>query len=693
MAEVLLSPGVLARENDNSFLTAQPIQAGAAILGPTVKGPVGIPTIVTTYSDYKNVFGAVVESGSDEYTYFTSVAAYNYFQQGGDSLLVTRVVSGSYSEATSSIANADSSVAGTYATGSILESLIPGGTGGIEYGVKFDTTAGATHIFVSSSTPTPDYPGINTYSFTGGMSGLVTEINTSASAYYSASLDGSTVHVTSSISTGNGTTLQSGSFIALLGGAGVQFGTLSGGTAGTSATALEIETLSEGVIQNSAGTEGAAGQLSNGTRENIRWEVVNSDTTAGTFNILVRRGDDITNSKTVLETWTNLSMDPNSSNYVSRVIGDQKQEVTSDAGTYYVKTTGTYANASRYIRIKSVSSKTLNYFDNAGTAKSEYTSSIPVAASGAMGGATGTAFATVAGNFNENIGTDTQGLVGANYDDSISLLANKDEYNYNLIVAPGLTKEDHSSQITSIVDNSQQRGDAIAVVDMVNYNDTITGVTGQAAGIDSSYAATYWPWVQTIDPDLGDQVWVPASAMIPGVYAFNDNSSEAWFAPAGLNRGGLSTVIRAERKLTNGNRDTLYQGNVNPIATFPNTGVVVFGQKTLQKRASALDRVNVRRLLITLKSYISQVADNLVFEQNTIATRNNFLAQVNPYLESVQQRQGLYAFKVVMDDSNNTPDVIDRNQMVGQIYIQPTRTAEFIYLDFNILPTGATFPS
>ena len=120
--------------------------------------------------------------------------------------------------------------------------------------------------------------------------------------------------------------------------------------------------------------------------------------------------------------------------------------------------------------------------------------------------------------------------------------------------------------------------------------------------------------------------------------------------------------------------------------------MVVFGQKTLQKRASALDRVNVRRLLIELKSYISQVGDNLVFEQNTIATRNNFLAQVNPYLESVQQRQGLYAFKVVMDESNNTADVIDRNELIGQIYIQPTRTAEYVILDFNVLPTGATFP-
>jgi phage tail sheath protein FI len=195
------------------------------------------------------------------------------------------------------------------------------------------------------------------------------------------------------------------------------------------------------------------------------------------------------------------------------------------------------------------------------------------------------------------------------------------------------------------------------------------------------------------DPDSGQRVWVPASTLIPGVYANNDRTAEAWFAPAGINRGGLGQVLQAERKLTQANRDTLYTGKVNPIATFPGRGVVVFGQKTLQNQASALDRVNVRRLLIALKSYIGQTAQTLVFEQNTAATRNNFLASVNPYLESVVQRQGLYAFKVVMDESNNTPDVVDRNQMVGAIYLQPTKTAEFIILDFNVLPTGATFPS
>ena len=277
----------------------------------------------------------------------------------------------------------------------------------------------------------------------------------------------------------------------------------------------------------------------------------------------------------------------------------------------------------------------------------------------------------------------------------VNLLANKDDYRFNILITPGLIDgfANHTSTVSTIISNTQQRGDNIFVLDPVGYASSYTSVVGQAASRDTSYVAEYWPWCQILDPGTGKNVWVPASTMIIGVYAYNDSVAEPWFAPAGINRGGLTMVRQAERKVPQTDRDTLYVGKVNPIATFPGQGVVVFGQKTLQTKASALDRVNVRRLLITLKSYISQVASSLVFEQNTLATRNTFLSQVNPYLESVQQRQGLYAFKVVMDDSNNTADVIDRNQLVGAIYIQPTKTAEFIYLDFNILPTGATFPA
>ena len=695
MAEVLLSPGVLARENDSSQISSQPIQAGCAVVGPTVKGPVNIPTIVTSYSDYQNRFGAVVESGSAEYTYFTSVSAYNYFQQGGDSLLVTRVVSGSYTGATSSkIENSDAAVLGGKANAS-FDYLVPGSN----FGLRINTPT-SNPMFISSSINF-GLPGADLYYYAGQKAGLLASVNSvigsSGTQEITINDDGGTaLSITASVAgvSFNGLTIKSGSYNVLLQGNGITIATLSGGTASTFNNSLQLETLAVGAIQNSTSVEGSKGQLADGTRDNIRWEIISPDTASGTFSLLIRQGDDITSQKRVLETWTGLSLDPNASNYVSRVIGDQKQVVKSDGSTYYLQMEGQYANASRFVRVKSVGTPTLNYFDNAGDPKPQYTGSIPVAGDGTFGAALGVDFNGIVANFNQDINaTNTQGLQGGNYTTALNLLANKDEFQYNVLSIPGLYREDYASQISAMVNNCQFRGDAIAIIDGVAYDKTITAAKTQAAGVDSSYAATYWPWLQTIDPDLGDQVWVPASAMMPGVFAFNDASSEAWFAPAGLNRGGLSSVIRAERKLTNGNRDELYQANINPIATFPNTGVVVFGQKTLQKKASALDRVNVRRLLIALKGFISQIADNLVFEQNTIATRNNFLAQVNPYMESVQQRQGLYAFKVVMDDSNNTPDVIDRNQLIGQIYIQPTKTAEFIYLDFNVLPTGATFPA
>jgi len=246
--------------------------------------------------------------------------------------------------------------------------------------------------------------------------------------------------------------------------------------------------------------------------------------------------------------------------------------------------------------------------------------------------------------------------------------------------------------LTEAVNMVEDRSDCFLVMDPVEYASALTQATTKAEGRDSNYVAEYWPWVKIPDNDLGRNVWVPASTLIPSVYAFNDRVAAPWFAPAGLNRGGIDIAVQTERKLTHANRDTLYESNVNPIATFPNAGVTVFGQKTLQKKASALDRVNVRRLLIAAKKFIASTTKFLVFENNTAATRNRFLSIVNPYFENVQQRQGLYAFKVVMDETNNTPDVIDRNQMIGQIFLQPAKAAEFIIIDFNILPTGAAFP-
>jgi hypothetical protein len=179
---------------------------------------------------------------------------------------------------------------------------------------------------------------------------------------------------------------------------------------------------------------------------------------------------------------------------------------------------------------------------------------------------------------------------------------------------------------------------------------------------------------------------------VPGVLSFNDKVSAPWYAPAGLTRGGLTSVSDTYINLSQANRDTLYSARINPIANFPNEGIVVWGQKTLQARPSALDRVSVRRLLIDVKKFIASSTKYLVFEQNTDQTRNRFLSIANPYMEQVRAKQGLYAFRVIMDQTNNTPDVIDQNILYGQLFLQPTRTAEFIILDFNIQATGAAFP-
>jgi len=589
MAETLLSPGVLTRENDQSQVTSGPIAVGAAIIGPTVKGPVEIPTIVTSYSDYKNKFGASFVSGGVTLEYLTSISAYNYFQQGGETLLVTRVVSSSNS-------------AYTPATSSQITNI--GGTGA--------------------------------------------------------------------------------SFV--------------------------LETLSEGVIMNNATQSAVAasgktlpgGALTSGSVDNIRWTVTNVNTGSGTFNLIIRQGNDTSNQQLVVETWLNLSLDPNSPNYIEYVIGNQVKNIITDGdGRLNIQVTGSYINQSRYVRISNVPAPTPNYLLNNGTFNAAYTASLPVVGSGSEGGAFGGATGPLFGNgsgastglkmFTQIDTINIQGLSGSDYSNAISVLSNPDEYDYELITLPGVNYQNASGILSTLMANSENRGDTMAIVDMVNYGTAISTVITAANSYDSSYGATYWPWVQVLSQETGKLVFVPASTVMGGVYAYNDKVAETWFAPAGFNRGGLSGVIQAERKLSPSDRDSLYINKINPIATFPGQGVVAFGQKTLQTKASALDRVNVRRLLITLKRFIGNIADNLVFEQNTTTTRNKFLNQVNPYLENVQQKQGLYTYKVVMDESNNTAETIDRNQLVGAIYLQPTKTAEFIILDFNITPTGVEF--
>jgi len=566
--------------------------------------------------------------------------------------------------------------------------------------------------------------------------------------------------------------------------------------------------------------------LSDGTNTNKQYKIEISDvklsgtvsgTDWGTFTLSVRDYNDTTKRPKYLETFTNLSLDPDSSNFIARRIGDRYNYISYSGKIIEF---GTYSNVSKNIRIEMTTgdypitavpygfnpydapvagdldnvATTMKYsraslygtqlgkypsgvvFDAIPSTDAELVALYPTASAGVetyndnvqyfapvpsgatngnnvgfalddviVGSGTGSILAAslsgsipstpsasestyvklrkfvlgFQGGFDGqsptipiNVGSsiipgNTQGLDcttissagSVAYKQCIGALGNADEFDINLIALPGIFNQHHSYVTTLTIDMCEARGDCFYIMDNVTFPSSnqsvglIDAAVSNVATIDSNYVGTYYPWVKILDTNTNKIVSVPPSVVLPAVYAANDKASAEWFAPAGLNRGGIPQAVQTLDRLTHAERDTLYEGRVNPIAAFPGQGICVWGQKTLQVESSALDRINVRRLLINLKKYIASTSKYLVFEQNVAATRNRFLSIVNPYLENVQQRSGLFAFQVKMDDTNNTPDIVDRNILYGQIYLQPTKTAEFIVLDFNLLPTGAVFPS
>ena len=599
MAEKIVSPGVFTNEIDQSFLPAAIAEIGACIVGPTVKGPALVPTVVTSYSDFQSKFGDVFKSGSNSYQFLTSHTAEQYLKNS-DTLTVVRILDGTFGPATTNIT--------------------------------------------------------------------------------------------------------------------------TGSDSNNSGVAFTLTTHADGTIMNNSGSGVMTGSneiLLSGSRHNIRYEVSGINNKKGTFTLSIRRGDDTIKRKQVLESYNGINLDPNSTNYIGKAIGDQVQTVRVDENEKpFLQLSGSFPNKSKFVRVSGILD-TVDYLDENGNVRvAAASSSLPMSGSGSAnggfsGGADGLSGFDALGNqngtlgstavtFYEEIGEQTQGYTpvtltdtngGSSYAEALDLISNQDEYDINLILVPGIISKEHTVIANKVIDVCEQRGDCFTILDPVVYGKNVADATSEADSKDSNYAAVYWPWIKIPDTQVaGAQRWVPPSTVLGGIYAFNDSVAHPWFAPAGLNRGGIDVAIQAERKLTQADRDTLYDANVNPIATFPGQGVTVFGQKTLQKKSSALDRVNVRRLLIALKKFIASSSRFLVFEQNTSATRRRFLGIVNPYMEQVQSNSGLNAFRVVMDETNNTPDTIDRNQLVGQIFVQPTRTAEFIVLDFTVQPTGASFP-
>jgi len=280
--------------------------------------------------------------------------------------------------------------------------------------------------------------------------------------------------------------------------------------------------------------------------------------------------------------------------------------------------------------------------------------------------------------------------------------ANPEAVNINVFVTPGIDYVNNSNLVENAIDIIEySRADSLYVCTTPDYNMYVPSTGNQLdfiypqeavdnlanSGIDSNYTATYYPWVLMRDTVNNTQIYLPATAEVTRNLALTDNIAFPWFAAAGYTRG-IVNAVKARVKLTQENRDTLYQGRLNPIATFSDVGTVIWGNKTLQIRQSALDRINVRRLLLQARKLISAVSVRLLFEQNDAKVRQDFLDSVNPILDSIRRDRGLYDFRVTV--SSDAAD-LDRNQMTGKIYIKPTKSLEFIDITFYITPTGASF--
>ena len=818
MAERIVSPGVFTRERDLSFLPVGVGEIGAAIIGPTRKGPAFVPTVVTSFADFEEIFGTYTTD------YYTPYAVREYLRSAGSVTIVKVGYLGGYIASSVNLVVAGNGgnpnlVAATFAPTALNGS----GVGSVSASLAGDVDAASFTLSLAGANATASVSGLAI----GAGAGTGTLFSDVIGAEANQSVIGSTAapqyiykdfksSISASLATDAITAASAVSIEVQSNGLDFQ----SGGGDSVNATTYEI--TNSGNKDSAAArtpyiqSQKVGGSATNlfriymrvdGTQSNGYYVVVsdvkppstgNSSPDFAEFSLALHSS----NGALVEGPINKLNLDPASANYLPKVIGDQFQTVTT-AGEVVLH--GDFPNLSKHMRVGDYDEKVFKgtkslqpmgfakvfdpvvatatvptasfntsqvttqsplvynpnvpygiklsetYFnENELDTNLQYLSPIPAAADNGgnadfslenmkgFGLTTsepvttyGSSFVTEENNLTVSASSvqlkfavpmqhgfdgglparsiNTAGDITATnvmgfdcssatasgsvaYKRAIDVVSNPDEIDINMLVTPGIIHSLHPSVTNHAMDKVESRADCFYILDTAQWNDNVSTAVNNVATIDTNYAATYYPWVKIDDPSTGIGVWVPPSVVIPGVIAFTDRVAHEWFAPAGLNRGGLSSVRVAKRKLTHTDRDRLYEARVNPIATFPNQGVVVFGQKTLQAKPSALDRINVRRLLIRLKKFIASSSRFLVFEQNDSSTRSRFLNIVNPFLESVQSNSGLSAFRVVMDDSNNTPDVIDRNQLVGQIFIQPTRTAEFIVLDFTVLPTGAAFP-
>jgi phage tail sheath protein FI len=427
--------------------------------------------------------------------------------------------------------------------------------------------------------------------------------------------------------------------------------------AGTSPVALlSVEALSAGTWGN-----------------DISVGVENSSATNRTFDLVVYyKGNQVERGNFLVRTPSNLGV-------------NSKGETVPN--TKYVETA---TSASSFVKVTDLQKDVNTYF---GTVPSQNAKGTSTPLTGGANGAP--ASFNVAPYFGTTDGHVTTGLQN---------FRNPEGYDINILCVPGISD---AAIINEMIDICTTRADCMALVDpprdTANNRDLTpqqvvdwhngTGDYNDHAAFNSSYAALYYPWLQIYDPISAAKIWTPPSGHMAKVYAYSDRTTELWFAPAGLNRGHLTVPIKAGYLPTLGERDLLYgNGNaVNPIATFKTDGINVWGQRTLQRTPTALDRVNVRRTLLYLEKVLATASRALLFEPNDPGTWTTFKRLVTPLLTGIKNRRGLTDFKVVCDATVNTPDVVEQNMMKAYIFVKPVKTVEFIQLNFVITSQGSSF--
>lgn len=774
--ERFVSPAVFTRENDQSYISQGIAEIGAAFVGPFLKGPAFRPVVVNSLDDAQRQFGGTTPD------FYTPMAVQSYLKEAGSATLVRVLgLDGYDSTVNKSLRLSISGSGGEYTIGHIHPSrvgvtLATGSVSGTP--TSFSLSISGSNGLKSFASLSVDPTSPNYF-----VKVLGTESTTQYDGYAYASFPRAASFVSGALAGSGSLTLKDAAGDL----------NLSGSVYGTYSNAHTPAIRSQ-LIGGQRYNLFTFYTLSDGTYSNRDIKVsitgIRPATQAdayGTFSVSVRKFTDTDTKVEVLEQFDNLTLDPNSPNYIARRIGTARTIIDANGDSYLE---GEWPNASKYIYVDMADGsdvlpvEVLPYgfaplstpvnradvpapayvktryttpagattpvanarvfygFDFNDESGVSYLSALPSGSSGKVGvtesGAADDGFdlntsldaldlsdlslttatalrkftvpfqggfdgqnpATVRKLGGDITANNTQGFDlsdsakgGARaYKMALSTIANPDAYDINMLVIPGVVYSQHSYIVSEGINLCESRGDCFFILDADVLGATVGSVVNTVSDLDTSYAATYHPWVKVRDTGTNKMVWVPPSVVIPGVFAFNDRIAAEFFAPAGLNRGGIGEALEVRSRLNQGNRDDLYEGRVNPIATFPGTGIAVWGQKTLQQQASALDRVNVRRLLILVKKYISSISKYLIFSQNNDATRNQFLSMANPFLASIRERSGLYDFRVIMNEENNTNEMIDRGILVGDIYLQPTRTAEYISLTFNVMATGAVFP-